>query len=87
MITRYPDGLPAMPPGKNYRMEPKAAALLAEFLGSDLSRIANEVEKLIIAIGEKGQTITAKHVEETYWHQQGLQPVRASECPGKEGCA
>ena len=39
-------------------MEPKAAALLAEFLGSDLSKIANEVEKLIVAIGNKGETIT-----------------------------
>ncbi len=46
------------------RIEPKAAVLLAEFLGSDLSRIANEVEKLIIALGEKGQTITPRHVEE-----------------------
>ena len=49
---------------KKYRIEPKAAALLAEYLGSDLSKIANEVEKLTIAIGEKGKTIAAKHVEE-----------------------
>ena len=45
-------------------MEPKAAALLSEYLGSDLSKIANEVEKLAIAIGEQGQTISASHVEE-----------------------
>ncbi len=49
--------------GRKYRIEPKAAALLAEFLGSDLSRIANEVEKLIIAIGEQERTITPVHVE------------------------
>lgn len=49
---------------RKYRIEPKAAALLAEFLGSDLSRIVNEVEKLIIAMGEKGQNITPVHVEE-----------------------
>jgi len=49
---------------RKYRMEPKAAALLAEYLGSDLSKIANEVEKLTIAIGEKGQTISSTHVEE-----------------------
>ncbi len=49
---------------RKYRIEPKAAALLAEFLGSDLSRIANEVEKLIIAIGDKAQTISSSHVEE-----------------------
>ncbi|MEN8158227.1 MAG: DNA polymerase III subunit delta [Bacteroidota bacterium] len=49
---------------RKYRIEPKAAALLAEFLGSDLSRIVNEVEKLIIAIGNKERNITPAHVEE-----------------------
>jgi DNA polymerase-3 subunit delta len=49
---------------KKYHIEPKAAALLAEFLGSDLSRIANEVDKLIIAIGPEERTITPRHVEE-----------------------
>jgi DNA polymerase-3 subunit delta len=49
---------------RKYRIEPKAAALLSEFLGSDLSRIANEMEKLFIAIGAKERTITSTHVEE-----------------------
>ena len=48
---------------RKYRIEPKAAALLAEFLGSDLSKIANELEKLFIAVGEKERTITPLHVE------------------------
>jgi len=48
---------------KNYRIEPKAAALLTEFLGSDLSKIANEIEKLIVAIGKPGATITPEEVE------------------------
>jgi DNA polymerase-3 subunit delta len=48
---------------QHYRMEPKAAALLAEFLGSDLSKIVNEVEKLMVAIGTKGETITPELVE------------------------
>jgi len=48
---------------RKYGMEPKAAALLAEFLGSDLSKIANEVEKLIVAIGKEGETITPALVE------------------------
>ena len=50
--------------GRKYRLEPKAAALLAEFLGSDLARITNEVDKLIIAMGEETRTITPAHVEE-----------------------
>ncbi len=49
--------------GRQYSIEPKAAALLAEFLGSDLSRIVNEIDKLIIAIGNRARTITPADVE------------------------
>ena len=49
---------------RKYRIEPKASALLTEFLGSNLSRIANEIEKLIIAIGERERNITPAHIEE-----------------------
>ncbi len=55
---------------RKYRMEPKAAALLAEFLGSDLSKIANEVEKLIVAIGKEEETITPGPGGKTHWIQQ-----------------
>jgi DNA polymerase-3 subunit delta len=44
--------------GKNYKIEPKAAAMLVEFLGNDLSRIANELDKLSIIL-PKEHTITA----------------------------
>ena len=49
--------------GKNYTIEPKAAAMLVEFLGTDLSKINNELEKLQIIL-PKGTTISAKHIEE-----------------------
>lgn len=49
--------------GKNYTIEPKASAMLVEFLGTDLSKINNELEKLQIIL-PKGSTITAKHIEE-----------------------
>jgi len=48
---------------KKYSIQPKAAALLAEFLGSDLSKISNELEKLIITLGENERTITPEHIE------------------------
>jgi len=48
---------------KKYSIEPKAAAMLVEFLGNDLSRIANEIDKLRIILPE-GSTITAKSVED-----------------------
>jgi len=49
--------------GKNYSIEPKANAMLVEFLGNDLSKINNELEKLQIIL-PKGSTITPKHIEE-----------------------
>ncbi|TDO24882.1 DNA polymerase III subunit delta [Pedobacter duraquae] len=35
---------------KGYKIAPQAAALMAEYLGSDLSKISNEVEKLLLNI-------------------------------------
>lgn len=49
--------------GKNYTIEPKANAMLVEFLGTDLSKINNELEKLQIIL-PKGSQITAKAIEE-----------------------
>ncbi len=46
-----------------FRIDPKAAALLSEFLGSDLSKISKELEKLIVAMGQEGATITPEDVE------------------------
>lgn len=49
--------------GKGYTIEPKANAMLVEFLGNDLSKINNELEKLQIIL-PKGTLISAKHIEE-----------------------
>ena len=49
--------------GKTYTIEPKASAMLVEFLGTDLSKINNELEKLQIIL-PKGSMITPKHIEE-----------------------
>lgn len=48
---------------KNYTIEPKANAMLVEFLGNDLSKINNELEKLQIIL-PSGSTITPNHIEE-----------------------
>lgn len=47
---------------KGYNMTDKSVALLAEFVGNDLERIVNELEKLFIVV-EKGQQINEKHIE------------------------
>ncbi|HOY05231.1 MAG TPA: DNA polymerase III subunit delta [Saprospiraceae bacterium] len=44
-------------------IDSQAAALMAEYLGADLSRIANELDKLTLNL-PKGATITAAHVQE-----------------------
>ncbi|WP_322549470.1 DNA polymerase III subunit delta [Flavobacterium psychraquaticum] len=49
--------------GQGYAIEPKASSILVEFLGTDLSKISNELDKLKIIL-HKGHTITAKDIEE-----------------------
>tara|TARA_R110000796_G_scaffold88850_4_gene191881 strand:+ start:33423 stop:34421 length:999 start_codon:yes stop_codon:yes gene_type:complete len=49
--------------GSGYSITPKAAILLVEFLGTDLSKINNELEKLKLVI-PKTQEITPEAIEE-----------------------
>ncbi len=56
------DWLKQMVHKKGYHIEPKATAMLIEFLGNDLSKIANEIEKLTIILQHE-KSITAEIVE------------------------
>ena len=49
--------------GYNYDITPKAAQMLVEFLGTDLSKIDNELSKLQIVL-PKGTQIAAEHIEQ-----------------------
>jgi len=49
--------------GKKLNIEPKAAAMLVDFLGTDLSKIANELDKLAIILPQ-GSTVTPEIIEE-----------------------
>ena len=49
--------------GRKYEIKPKAAQMLVEFLGNDLSKINNELNKLTILIPENSE-ITPKLIEE-----------------------
>jgi DNA polymerase-3 subunit delta len=49
--------------GKGYTINQKATMLLVEFLGSDLGKIAKELEKLMLVL-EKGTQISEVHIEE-----------------------
>lgn len=63
----YENQIPAWIKGqlkeKNFNIDEKSAHLLSEYLGNDLSKISNELGKLILNIKE-GETITAKIIEE-----------------------
>jgi DNA polymerase-3 subunit delta len=48
---------------QGYGIEPKAAAILVEFLGTDLSKINNELEKLKIIL-PKGHILSPSDIEE-----------------------
>ncbi|MEE9407235.1 MAG: DNA polymerase III subunit delta [Polaribacter sp.] len=49
--------------GKSYKIEPKASLMLVEFLGTDLSKISNELDKLMLIL-PKESIITPKHIED-----------------------
>ena len=48
---------------KGHNINPKASFMIAEFLGNDLSKIANEIDKLFINLKE-GAEITAELVQD-----------------------
>jgi len=48
---------------KQYTITPKAAQLLVEFLGTDLSKISNELDKLLL-LAPKGAEISSEIIEE-----------------------
>ena len=49
--------------GKKYKIDPKASEMLVEFLGADLSKIANELKKLMLIL-PKETIITDEHIEQ-----------------------
>ena len=49
--------------GKGYKIEPKANQMLVEFLGNNLSKVNNELDKLTLIL-PIGRTISASDIEE-----------------------
>jgi DNA polymerase-3 subunit delta len=48
---------------RKYQISAQATAMLAEYLGNDLSKIANELDKLMLNV-PAGQEVTLKHVQD-----------------------
>lgn len=60
--NKVPDWIRRVLSGQNYTITPKASQMLVEFLGTDLSKIMNELNKLKIILPE-GTQITPDHIE------------------------
>jgi DNA polymerase-3 subunit delta len=60
--NKVPDWIHEYLRDRNYSITPKAAALLTEFLGTDLGKIVNEIQKLLINI-PAGAEINEGYVE------------------------
>lgn len=61
--SQMPDWIRRVLAGKGHTITPKAAIMLVEFLGNDMSKVNNELEKLQLIIGP-GEQITAQHIED-----------------------
>jgi len=61
--NQVPDWIKRVLSPKGYTITPKASQLLVEFLGTDLGKINNELEKLQIVLPKNTQ-ITSEHIEE-----------------------
>jgi len=61
--NQVPDWIKRVLAAKGYTITPKAAQMLVEFLGTDLSKINNELEKLQLIL-KKGDQITPHIIEE-----------------------
>lgn len=61
--NQIPDWIAAYARGKSMKLEPAATSLLAEYLGTDLSKIVNELDKLALNLPQ-GTTVTTAHVQE-----------------------
>jgi DNA polymerase-3 subunit delta len=60
--NQVPDWINNYLKGKEYSVGPKASALLTEYLGSNLSKISNELDKLMINLPAKSE-ITVEHIQ------------------------
>ena len=48
---------------KNRTIDPSAGMLITEYLGNDLSKVANELDKLIITLPDSEYNISTSHIE------------------------
>jgi DNA polymerase III subunit delta len=60
--NKIPDWISDYVHSRKYKVNPRTAVMLSEFLGNDLTLISNELEKLMLNI-KAGEEITDAHIE------------------------
>jgi DNA polymerase-3 subunit delta len=60
---RIPEWIKKYLGSKNKNINTNAAMLITEFLGNDLNKISHELDKLLLTLPDKEDTITADHIE------------------------
>ena len=61
--NKLPDWITRYAGSKGYTIEERAAVLMSEYIGNDLTRLTNELDKLTINI-PKGKIIDTSHIEQ-----------------------
>lgn len=60
--NKLPEWVMGMVANKGFQIQPKAVQIIVDHIGNDLSRIHNEIDKLIINLGDK-KSITVDEIE------------------------
>ncbi|MGZ3864564.1 MAG: DNA polymerase III subunit delta [Bacteroidia bacterium] len=81
--NKVPDWIISYLKDKKYAIDPRAAALLAEYLGNDLSKIANELGKLFISIPQ-GSEITIDHIQDNIGLSKDFNVFELQDALGKK---
>ncbi len=81
--NKVPDWITSYLKDKKYAINPRAAALLAEYLGNDLSKIANELGKLFISLPE-GNEITIDHIQDNIGLSKDFNVFELQDALGKK---
>ena len=81
--NKIPDWINGHLKDKKYSINPKAAALLSEYLGNDLSKIANEVNKLCLNLPENSE-ILVEHIEQNIGISKDFNVFELQDALGKK---
>lgn len=81
--NKIPDWINGYLKEKKYSINPKAAILFAEYLGNDLSKIANEVGKLCINLPENSE-ISIDHIQQNIGISKDFNVFELQDALGKK---